>query len=787
MSVLDRKLFRDLLRLWAQALAIALVLAGGVATVLLAVGSWRSLEETRLAYYERQRFADVFASASRAPKRLIDRIAEIPGVGSAEARISELAVIDLEGFAEPVIGRFLSIPERGEPAVNRPYLRSGRLPGPGAAVEVLVSENFARAQGLRPGSEFAAILNGRKRGLRVVGTALSPEFVYAVGPGQIMPDDLRFGVVWMREAALAAIFDLEGAFSDVGLTLMRGADEAAVIDRLDALLDRYGGRAAHGRRDQPSHAFLEHGLDMLRTMSFTLPPVFLAVAMFLVNLILGRLVALEREQIGLLKALGYGNAAIAGHYLKFVAVIAVAGTAIGSAAGTWLGRYVTGIYAEFFRFPILVYSDSPGLYVLAALLSLAAAGLGAARAISGVTRLAPAVAMQPPAPPRYRRVLPAGLTRLRALPPPIIMSVRTMLNHPLRTGLTVLGLGLGTAILFVSLNLEDAMEYLIDVKYFRAERQNATLTLAGSRPEEVVFEVARLPGVTVAEPFRRVPVRIRMGTVERRTTIGGRPVGTRLTRLLGQDVEPVEPPASGVAISAWLGGVLGVGPGDRVEIDLLEGRRRTATLPVAMLVEDFFGLGVTMEFEALARLMREAPAVTDVDVGIDAAGLDALYRKVKETPAIASIALQDVALANFRAAIVIIVTTMSGIYTGLAAVIAFGVVYNSVRIALSERARELASLRILGFGPGEVYWILTLELVIVSLLAQPVGWAAGSALAWITKTGMDADLMRLPLVLEPRSFATASAIVLAAAAASSYLVRRRIDRLDLVAVMKTRE
>lgn len=787
MSVLDRKLFRDLLRLWAQALALALVLGGGVATLLLAVGSWRSLEETRIAYYERQLFADVFASASRAPRGLIDRIAEIPGVGGVEARIAELAVLDIEGFAEPVIGRFLSIPETGDAAVNRPYLRTGRLPEPGAADEVLVSDSFARAQGLRPGSEFSAVLNGRKRGLRVVGTALSPEFIYAVGPGQIMPDDLRFGVIWMREATLAAIFDLEGAFSDVGLRLMRGANEAAVIDRLDALLDRYGGSAAYGRRDQPSNAFLEHGLDMLRTMSVTLPPVFLAVAVFLVNLILGRLVTLEREQVGLLKALGYGNAAIAGHYLKFVTVIAVAGTAIGIVAGTLLGRYVTGIYAEFFRFPILVFSDSPDLYLLAALLALAAAGLGAAGAIARITRLAPAVAMQPPAPPKYRRVLPAGFAGFRSLPPPVIMSVRTMLNHPLRTGLTVLGLGLGTGILFVSLFMEDAMEYLIEVKYFQAERQDATLSFAAARPADALFEAARLPGVIAAEPFRRVPIRIRSGSIERRTAIRGRPEGTRLTRIVGPGLAPVEPPASGVAISEWLGGVLGVGPGDRVEIDLLEGRRRTVTLPVTTLVQDFFGLDVTMELGALSRLMREAPSVTDIDIGIDPAGLDALYREVKQTPAIASIALQDVALANFRAAVVIIVTTMSGIYTGLAAVIAFGVVYNNVRIALSERARELASLRILGFGKGEVYWILVLELAIVSLLAQPVGWGAGYLLAWITKLGMDEDLMRVPLVLEPRSFATASAIVLAAAALSSYLVRRRIGRLDLVAVMKTRE
>lgn len=787
MSVLDRKLVRDLVRLWAQALAVALVLAGGVASLLLAVGSYRSLEETRIAYYERQRFADVFAHVRRAPRSLIDRIVAIPGVGIAEARIMELAILDIEGFAEPVTGQFLSIPDSGEAVVNRAYLRVGRLPETGAADEVLISDNFARAHGFRPGSEFEAVLNGRKRSLRVVGTALSPEFVYAVGPGHIMPDDRRFGVVWMRERELAGLFDLEGAFSQVSLTLTRGTDPSGVIDALDALLDRYGGRSAYGRRDQTSHAFLDHGLDMLRTMSFTLPPVFLAVAVFLVNLIMGRLITLEREQIGLLKAVGYGNLAIGGHYLKFVIAIAVVGIAIGFAAGTWLGRYVTGIYAEYFRFPILVFSESADLYLIAALLSLAAAGLGATRAMRQITSLAPAVAMQPPAPPQYRRILPAGAAALGTLPTPITMSLRNMLHYPLRTGLTILGLGFATGILIVSLFMDDAMEYLIDVKYFRAERQDATLTFAEPKTEAVIFEVGRLPGVMVADPFRAVPGRIRNGSIERRTLIRGRPKDTRLRRIVDQRMVTVEPPEAGVAISAWLGRVLGVGLGDMVEIDLLEGRKRTVTLPVATLVEDFFGIEATMEIDALSRLLGDPPYASDVDIGIDPARLDALYREIKQTPAIAGVALQKVALGNFRIAIVTIVTTMSSIYTGLAAVIAFGVVYNNARISLSERARELATLRILGFGRTEVYWVLALELAIVTLVAQPIGWAAGYGLAWVTKVNMDADLMRMPLVLERLTFATASAMIVAAAAFSSYLVRRRIDRIDLVAVMKTRE
>lgn len=376
MGVLDRKLFRDRRRLWPQALAIALVIGGGVATLVLAVGSIRSLEETRTAYYDRYEFADVFASVKRAPNSLVNQIAEIPGVAAVDARIAELALLEIPGFREPATAQFLSLPDGSEPRLNRLYMRSGRLPEPGRADEVVVNKAFATAHHMGLGSRFSAILNGRKSDLVIVGTALSPEFVYTIGPGDFMTDNRRFGIIWMSERGLANVYNLDGAFSSVTLKLLRSASEPEVIRRLDALLDPYGGQAAYGRRDQPSHAWLNHGLDMLRNMSRTLPPIFLLIAAFLVNQWLNRLVALEREQIGLLKALGYGNFAIVRHYGKFVIVLVASGIILGSVAGTWVGAYVTRLFGSLMSFPFLVFIKSTDIYVLAGALSLAAGVAG---------------------------------------------------------------------------------------------------------------------------------------------------------------------------------------------------------------------------------------------------------------------------------------------------------------------------------------------------------------------------------------------------------------------------
>jgi putative ABC transport system permease protein len=787
MRALDLKLLRDFRRLWAQALAIALVVAGGCATLIMAVGAARSLDETRLAYYERNQFADVFAIVRRAPKSLVPRIAEIPGVAAVEARIAKLALLDIPMFREPATGQFISVPDSGEPELNRPYLRSGRMPEPGAMEEVVVNESFAKAHRFEQGSRLSAILNGRKRELTVVGIALSPEFIYAIGPGDIMPDDRRFGILWMSEKALSNVYDLDGAFSSVTLKLLRDASEREVIKQLDALLDRYGSRAAYGRKDQTSHAFLDHELDMLNNMSRTLPPIFLLVAAFLVNVTLSRFVALEREQIGLLKALGYRSAAVAWHYIKFVVLIIATGALIGSAAGTWLGTYVTRLFGEFFHFPFLMFSHSADIYLLAAGLSLAAAVFGALRALRDVVNLPPAVAMQPPAPARFRHRLPAAWRLDRLVSQPTMMMVRNIARHPVRAAFTTLGMALATAILVVSLFTRDTMEQLIDVTYFLADRQDATLSFVERRPERVVQDVARLPGVIAAEPLREVPVRIRHGSIERRIVITGRERGADLSRVIDVDLTPVVLPESGLAISAWLADILKVGVGEEVEIDLLEGARRTVTMPVAARVEDYFGIKGMMDAAALARLMREAPAVTAVNVSLDSGALDRLYKAVKGTPLVTSLALQQYSLANFRSTVALLITTMASIYTALAAIIAFGVVYNSARISLSERARELASLRVLGFTQVEVSRILLLELALLAVVAQPPGWLIGYGLAWIMKTNLAGELMRVRLVVENFTYAIATLIVISAALVSAATVAHRLNRLDLVAVLKTRD
>ncbi len=786
MSVLDRKLLRDLWRLKTQVLAIALVMAAGVMTLVLGIGTYQSLDETRTAYYERQRFADVFAVARRAPEWLRDEIAEIPGVAAVETRIVDAAVLDVEGMMEPASAQLVSLPDDGVSALNALYMRLGRTPDPAHPDEVVVNEAFARAHGFELGARFGAIVNGRHRQLEIVGIALSPEFIYTIGPGALMPDDRRFAILWMSRRALEAAFDLDGAFSSLAVKLLVGASEEAVIERIDTMLDRYGGRGAHGRKDQQSHAFLDAEIDQLQAMSAVLPPIFLFVAAFLVNMTLTRLVALEREQIGLMKALGHSSAGVAWHYLKFVVAIGAIGILIGASIGTWLGRGLAELYSQFFNFPFLIFRIDAGVYVIAAAVTVLAAMAGAVRAVWDVARLSPAVAMQPAAPTRYRRLVGRG-EWVPGLPQSAVMVTRHIVRWPVRAALTTLGIAMSVAVLVATLFMEDTVAHLVDMTFFQANRQDATINFVSERPISVVADVASLPGVMTVEPMRVLPVRLTLGPVSRRVAVEGRTQDADLSRLIDTDGRPVRLPETGLVLTDKLARILGARPGDIVEVETLDRRHRTVDVPVTAIVQGYVGLAAYMDLSAVNRLNQEGHMVSGVHVRLDPAEHDALYARIKSMPAVASLSLQSLTLEMLQKTMAENLLLMTGVLTALALVIAFGVVYNSARIQLSERARELASLRVLGFTRAEVSWILLAELAILTVLALPLGWLLGYGLAYATVHGLESELFQIPLVLERATYAWAAIAVLAGAAASALIVRRRIDRLDLVEVLKTRE
>lgn len=787
MSPLDRKLFRDLWRIKGQAIAIGLVIAMGVMMLVMMTGLVASLTETRDAYYDRYRLADVFAPASRAPERLADRLAAIPGVTSVETRVTGRALIDLPSRSLPTQARALSLPDRGRPALNDVYLTGGRMPEAGRSDEILLLKSFANAHGLRPGDEIDATLNGARRTFEIVGLAESPEYLYTTAPGEIVPDDSRFGVIWMSRSSLAAAYDMDGAFNEALFALAPGAVAEAVLDAADRLLADYGGSGAYLLADQISNKVVSEEIAGLEVSARSVPPVFLAVAAFLLNIVVGRMVQAEREKIGLMKAFGYTDLEVGGHYFKMILAIAAGGALAGCLGGVALGRGMIGLYTEYFKFPFLVFRLDPASFVIGVAVSILAASAGGLLVLRRVFALNPADAMRPPAPPDYSRSGRIGGRLGRFLDQPSRMVLRRVTRQPARMIGAMIGVASGMALSAAMITIYAGFDRTIDLTFSVLDRSDVTVAFTQAVSEKTLFELGRLEGVERVEAVRHAPVILRHGRESHRGALTGLPERSELFRAIDSGAAPIAMPEAGVVLSTALADLLAVEAGDSLIVEVREGRRPTIEIPVAGVAETFLGSPAYMELDALNRSLREPGRVTGAYLTMDAAHADAIYARLQDMPTVAGVSVK----AEARDALVTLMNTGAGsvryVMGVIAFVITFGIVYNAARIALAERTRDLASIRVIGFTKGEAAFVLLGEVAVVALVALPVGALLGYYLTFVIAAGFSTELYQIPAFFDPPSVGQAALVVLAAAVVSGWLVKRDLDRADLVAALKTRE
>lgn len=787
MSMLNRKLRRDLWSMKGQALAIALVMTSGVAMFVMSLSTLDSLRRTQATYYGDYHFAEAFASLKRAPESLRQRFEDIPGVDHAQTRVLAPANMELEDFADPITGQIASIPDFGQPVLNQLYLRSGRLVDSRRDDEVVVHELFANAHGLEPGGSITAIVNGRRKELKVVGIALSPEYIFPIAPGSMIPDFSTYGVLWMARTPLEAAFDMEEAFNDVSFALRPDAQLDEVLDRVDDITERYGGLGAYGRKDQVSHRYLSEEFRQLEQMATIYPIIFLGVAAFLLNVVITRLIRTEREQVATLKAFGYSNLAIGAHYVKFVLAIVGFGVLGGVLAGIRFGQGMSGMYMEFYRFPYLHYVLQPYVVVIAALVSAAAALAGTLYSVRQAVRLAPAEAMRPEPPAQYRVSVVERFGLRRWLTQPTRMIVRNIERQPVKSLLAATGISMACAILMVGFFFTDMVTLMMQIQFGLVQRDDMTVTFVEPTSHRVMNELESLPGVIHGEAFRSVPVRLRSEHRDYRTAIQGVQNGGDLNRVLDVNLRPVEMPPAGILLTDYLGDLLKVKPGDTLTVEVLEGYRPVREVTVAGLVQQYIGVSAYMDIDALNRLMREGRAISGAYLAADSKLAPAVYTALKEAPRVAGVSVREKMLQNFHETMAEQLLTFAFFITLFAGTIAFGVVYNSARIALSERSRELASLRVLGFTRGEISFILLGELAVLTFAAIPMGYVIGEVFCRYITSALETDLFRFPFAIQPSTYAFAATVVLTASLISALLVRRKLDHLDLVAVLKTKE
>ena len=788
MKSIDKKLWRELWDMRMQALAIAMVIVSGVGIFIMSLSTLDSLFETRETYYREHHFAEVFATLKRAPLSLVKRIEEIPGVDKVETRVVAYVNLDVEGFADPISGHLISLPDNSRGLLNQIYLREGRLFEPGRDNEVLVNEEFAAAHRLQPGDKIRATINGRRKTLTIVGTALSPEYIYQIAPGAMFPDPKRYGVFWMARQPLATAYDMDGAFNDVSLTLTnQGVNEEAFLDQLDELLKPYGGIGAIARKDQLSNRFLSEELKQQQTLATVFPVIFFGVAAFLLNVVISRLISLEREQIAALKAFGYSDWAVGLHYAKLVLMIVALGIVLGIGVGIYLGKGMSNIYMDLYSLPFMIYVLKPQVILAAAFISIAVALLGTIYAVRNAAKLPPAQAMRPEPPAMYHATIVERLGLQRWFSQPTRMILRHIERRPFKSLLTTLGIAMACAIIMVSGFQEGAIDYMVEVQYGMSQREDLIAIYTDPTSERSLYSLRSLQGVEHVEGFRTVPANLRFQHRSYRTAVNGIEPQGQLMRLLDTNLNPIHLPPEGVVLTDYLAEILHIQPGDLLTIEVLEGNRPTVQAPVVGTAKQYLGVNGYMQRGALNRLLKEGHALTGAFATVDKRYQREVYAELKDMPRIAGVVEHEAAIQSFYDTLAETILFFTFITTILGATISFGVVYNSMRIALSERNRELASLRVLGFERSEVAYILLGEMGLLTLVAIPVGMLIGYGLCAYMAFQFDTDLYRVPLVLGINVYAFSALVVIVSSIISAIMIWRNLAHLDMVAVLKTKE
>lgn len=770
-----------------QILAVSLVMACGLTMMIMARSLIKSLETTRQEYYESHHFADVFAQLKRAPNWIAARASQMPGIACAQSGISMQVTLDLPGVNEPASGNVRSLPDVGRPELNRLFLRRGEWLAPYSRGEVLAGEAFAEANRLNPGDSIFMLLNGKRQRFRIRGIVLSPEFIFESRPGAALPDNRTYGIFWMPYKELASAFDMDGAFNSMAVRLTSERYEKQVISEIDTLLEPYGGRGAFGRADHPSHIRVSDEIRVLGVISIGFPTVFLSVAAFMINAVLSRLLALQREQIAILKAFGFTNHQVAAHYLKYAIVIVVIGAVAGTMGGVLLGGKLVHMYRLFFRFPDLAFRLNQNAMLAAFMVSTAAAIAGVYGAVRRATLIPPAEAMRPEPPASYRAAMVERIGIGRYLSHTFRIAVRNLERKPLQSFFTVAGLALATAILIVPNCFRDGVRQILDFQWDVVERQDVSIGLVDPGSYKARYALEKLPGVTSLEPFRNAAVRIRLGHRSRQVIIHGLIPNSEHSRIIDPLYHRIALPGSGLVVSSKLGEVLEARVGDNVQVEFLEGKRLKRTVRLVAFAEDFSGITAYMDMQELNRQLGEGEVITGASFTLDDKHRAAFLAALKQVPKVSWVAVKESLRESFRSTTAQSINLLQSIYLLFAIAVAFGVVYNNARISLAEQARELATLRVIGFTQREVAAVLVTELVILAIIAVPAGLLMGTGFADAIVGSVNTETVRLPLVITSKNYAFATLIVTIASGISILLVLRKLNHLDLVSVLKAPE
>lgn len=785
MKTLQKKLLRDVQGLKSLVMTLAILVICGVSVLVSSWSAYESLEKARREYYEQYNFADVFVDFERAPSEVLDRLKKIPGIERIEGRIVEDVLLDLKNQMEPAVGRFISWRPEGE--LNKIYLRKGRWPEKGMVPQVIVHESFAKAHGLNVGSRVVGFFKGEKTVFEISGVGISPEYVYALNPASMLPDDLHFGVFWMRHEVLEQLAQKQGAFNNIIAQLGVGASLDLIKLEIDQVMSSFGSLGSYDRKKQISNMFVQDEIRQQKSMAAIIPSIFVAVGAFILNVVVSRLVTLHRGQISILKALGYTSFQLAFYYWKLITLILIFGILPSFIFAEGIGRWYATLYERYFRFPKIDFSITSEAVLLGVVIGLLPGWISSMRSLARVFSLSPSEGMRPPSPPYFHKTLleKFGFFRQRAVTERMVL--RDLFFHPIRTLAAIMGIAAATAIMVNGTFWMDIVSFMIQRQFQEMSREDLEVRLVYARKMDALNELLRIPGVLFVEGVRTVPVRMKMKNLVKETALIALEDDSSLRRILNREGKVLRPPQQGVLLSSYFQKKYKIQVGEVLDFQVMQGQQNRIRLPVMGFVDDVVGSSVYIDKSELHRWLQEEPVIDAIYLKIDPAYREQIYVNLKEHPLVAAVTVKKLLLQSFRKTTAEMILVFTMILVAFAIAISGAVLFNVSRISLSEKSWELASLRIIGFQISPVFQILFLQIGVQVLIALIPGLFLGYGLSFLSTYWIHSETFIFPLVVEAQTYALATFITLMVYLVSGSFLFRQIELLNLTEALKSRE
>jgi putative ABC transport system permease protein len=743
---------------------------------------FQDLDGARERYYTEYRLADFTVDLKRGPEWTVREVESLPNVREARGRVDIGVLIDLPNRDQLISGRAISLPETRTPVLDDVHLRSGTWFSGTDDKEAILNDSFAKANGLVAGDRIQVLLLDRQHDLLVVGTAMSPEFVYLlpVGGG-IVPDPAMFGVLYANERFLQESCDLEGAFNQI-VGMCHDTSPLALSNTLQLIedhLDSFGVTNTTPVQDQPSVRFLADELKGLQTTAIILPSLFLVVSVLVLNVLIGKMVSQQRTVIGTLKALGYSGGELTRHYLSHGLIIGVLGGLTGGLFGYWMQVQLLDLYSQFYAMPGIRPHFYPDAFLGGLAIGIIAALLGTISGLRYAARLEPAEAMRPPPPERGGKVLPEYIPFFwNALSFRGKMILRAIFRNPFRSLTSALATAIATAL----------VDYLMSYEFERVSRQDITVSLRDPEGQGTAQEISNMVGVSRSEPQLGVVCDLTHGPRAKRMGITGIPRGAELYTPLDSKGNPIVIPDAGLVLSKKLGEILNAKPGDILKVRSLIGQRKTTRAPVVGTVDTFLGLSAYADLQYLAELLGEERSANTVLATLHpGADQEEFLNELKKRPTVIGVGERRRSLDQLEATFGETMGIMIGIMVLFAGLIAFGGVLNTALVSLSDRQREVGTLRVLGYTPGQISAIFSGESLIVNALGIAAGLLLGVGLAHLVSWAYNTELYRFPVVLLPRRFVESALTLSVFVGLAQGVVYRMIRSLEWLDVLKVKE